>query len=392
MGTECASGATITIDQWSDVFAGLYERIGRRFVRTEVRERLRRYLIGLLDRVERKNGWQLAEVIGDADPQGVQRLVRTAHWDTEAVRDDLRGYVLTHLGDEASGILIVDETGFLKKGRKSCGVARQYTGTAGDTVNAQVGVFLAYASERGTAFIDRAHYLPQEGTKDQRRRVEAGIPKTVRFATKIALAQQMLTRAFAAAAPARWVVADSGYGRSHSFRQWLEKRGRAYAVMIPKTNAISYCGGRERVEQLGARLTGEAWVSIAAGDGAQGERVHDWVGLPLSERCAKGIRRWLLVRRDPDDADAHAYWLAYGPAETTLGELVRVCDKRWQIEECFAQAKGEVGLDHYEVRTWEAWHRFITLCLLAHALLVVLRAQMPGNEASSGKKGMTNLR
>lgn len=391
MGTECASNAIITIDQWSDVFAGLYERIARRFVRTEVRERLRRYLIGLLDRVERKNGWQLAEMIGDADPQGVQRLVRTAHWDTEAVRDDLCAYILAHLGDEASGILIVDETGFLKKGRKSCGVARQYTGTAGDTVNAQVGVFLAYASERGTAFIDRALYLPQEWAKDQRRRVEAGIPKTVRFATKIALAQRMLTRAFAAA-PARWVVADSGYGRSHRFRQWLEKRGRAYAVMVPKTNAISYHSGRERVEQLGARLTEDAWAPISAGSGAQGERVHDWVCVPLSERCAKGMRRWLLVRRDPDDPDAHAYWLAYGPAETTLGELVRVCDMRWQIEECFAQAKGEVGLDHYEVRTWEAWHRFITLCLLAHGLLVVLRAQMLGNEASSGKKGVANLR
>ncbi len=387
MVTECASSATIISDQWADVFADLYERISWRFVRTEVRERLRRYLIGLLDRVERKNGWQLAEVIGDADPQGVQRLVRTARWNAEAVRDDLCHYVLAHLGDEASGILIVDETGFLKKGRKSCGVARQYTGTAGDTVNAQVGVFLAYASERGTAFIDRALYLPQEWTKDQRRRAEAGIPKTARFATKIVLAQRMLTRAFAAAAPARWVVADSGYGRSHRFRQWLEKRGRAYAVMVPKTNAISYHGGRERVEQLGARLTEDAWAPISAGSGVQGERLHDWVCVPLSERCAKGMRRWLLVRRDSADLDAPTYWLAYGPMGTTLEELVRVCDTRWQIEECFAQAKGEVGMDHYEVRTWEAWHRFITLGLVAHAFLVVLRAHVLADTMSGGKKG-----
>jgi SRSO17 transposase len=200
----------------------------------------------------------------------------------------------------------------------------------------------------------------------------------------------MLAGAFAAGAPAHWVVADAGYGRSHRFRQWLEKRGRGYAVMVPKTNAIHYCGGRERVEQLGARLAEDAWMSIAAGVGAQGERIHDWACLPLSERSASGMRHWLLVRRDPDDPDANRYWLAYGPAETTITELVRVCDVRWQIEECFAQAKGEVGMDHYEVRTWEAWHRFITLCLLAHALLVVLRTRALADQAHEGKKGRLN--
>jgi SRSO17 transposase len=331
MVTACGN-EEITLDQWSTVFADLYGRIAHRFARTEVRERLRCYVLGLLGRVERKNGWQLAEAIGDVDPQGVQRLLRFARWDTDGVRDDLRDHVLAHLGNEASGVLIVDETGFLKKGSKSCGVARQYTGTAGDIVNCQVGVFLAYASERGAAFIDRALYLPREWTTDRERRAEAGIPRRVRFATKIALAQQMLARAFAAATPARWIVADSGYGRSHRFRQWLEKHGRAYAVMIPRTNAIQYCGGRERVEQLGERLTAGAWVPTSAGEGAQGERVHDWACLPLSARCAKGMRRWLLVRRDPDDPEGHAYWLAYGPAETTLEALARVCDTRWQIE------------------------------------------------------------
>lgn len=386
----CDISATICTEQWSDVFTDLYERIACRFARTEVRERMRRYLFGLLGRVERKNGWQLAEAIGDTDPQGVQRLLRTTRWDADGVRDDLRDYVFAHLGDETSGILIVDETGFLKKGAKSCGVARQYTGTAGDTVNAQVGVFLAYASDRGAGFIDRALYLPREWTQDRDRRTEAGIPKPVRFATKITLAERMLARAFAADAPARWVVADSFYGRSGPFRCWLEKRGRPYAVMVPKTNAIHYCGGRERVEQLGARLTAAAWMSIAAGEGAQGERVHDWACLPLSDQCANGMCRWLLVRRDPDDPEGHAYWLAYGPTQTTIEELVRVCDVRWQIEECFAQVKGEVGMDHYEVRTWEAWHRFITLCLLTHALLVVLRTRAMADRAHEGKRGMSN--
>jgi SRSO17 transposase len=386
----CGSPALVSFAQWSAVFTDLYERIAHRFARPEVRERLQRYLSGLLDRVERKNGWQLAEAIGETDPQGVQRLLRVARWDTDGVRDALRNYVFAHLGDDTSGVLIVDETGFLKKGTKSCGVARQYTGTAGDTVNAQVGVFLAYASDKGAGFIDRALYLPREWTQDRDRRREAGIPKPVRFATKITLAERMLARAFAADAPARWVVADSFYGRSGSFRRWLEKRGRSYAVMVPKTNAIHYRGGRERVEQLGARLTAAAWMSIAADAGAQDERVHDWACLPLSDQCAKGMRHWLLVRRDPDDPDANRYWLAYGPTGTTIEDLVRVCDVRWQIEECFAQVKGEVGMDHYEVRTWEAWHRFIILCLLAHALLVVLRMQARVDEAGDGKKGMTH--
>jgi SRSO17 transposase len=385
----CDINVAVGIAQWSDLFADLFERIVRRFARIEVRERLQRYLLGLLDCVERKNGWQLAEAIGDADPQGVQRLLRTARWDAEEVRDDLRAYVVDHLGDAASGVLIVDETGFLKQGNKSCGVGRQYTGTAGDTVNAQVGVFLAYASEHGAAFIDRALYLPREWTRDRDRRAEAGIPRVIRFATKITLAERMLARAFDAHVPARWVVADSGYGRSHHFRQWLEKRRRAYAVMVPKTNAISYRGGRERLEQLGARLTEDAWVPVAAGAGVQGERVHEWACLPISASCTGGMRRWLLVRRDldaPTDPDAHRYWLAYGPAETTVAELVRVCDARWQIEECFAQANGEVGMDQYEVRTWQAWQRCITLALVAHAFLVVLRARACVAEAGS-KRG-----
>lgn len=248
------SGSTV-LAGWSQALDELHGRIAPRFARAEVRERARRYLIGLLDRVERKNGWQLAEAIGECGAKGVQRLLNATVWDADGVRDDLRDHVVEHFGDAASGVLIVDETGFLKKGTKSCGVVRQYTGTAGDTVNCQVGVFLAYASEWGTAFIDRALYLPRAWTGDRDRRAEAGIPSTVGFTTKIGLAQQMLERAFNAAVPARWVVADSFYGRSGTFRRWLEERGRAYAVMIPKTNAILYQGQRIRVEQLVARLS-----------------------------------------------------------------------------------------------------------------------------------------
>ena len=362
------------IARCADALAELRARIAHRFARAEARERAGRYLAGLLDRVERKNGWQLAEAMGEAGPRGVQRLLSAAAWDADGVRDDLRAYVVEHLGDEATGVLIVDETGFLKKGAKSCGVARQYTGTAGDTVNCQVGVFLAYASRDGAAFIDRALYLPQEWAEDRVRRAEAGIPEETAFATKIDLAQRMLARAFEAGVPARWVVADAFYGRSHGLRKWLEERGRAYALMIPKTNAVWYQGRRELAEQVGERLS-------------RAPSLGSWACLELSEACAAGMRRWLLVRCDATDPDEHRYFLACGPDGTAVEELVRVCEGRWQIEECLAEAKGEVGLDHYEVRKWNAWHRHATLCLLAHAYLVVTRLAARREEAGEGEKG-----
>jgi SRSO17 transposase len=382
------------IEHWPEVLAGLLRQIAPRFRCVEVRERVGRYLVALLDRVERKNGWQLAEAIGESGPQGVQRLLNAAAWDADGVRDDLRGYVVEHLGDDASGILIIDETGFLKKGSKSCGVGRQYTGTAGDTVNCQVGSFLVYTSRKGAAFIDRALYLPRTWTGDGKRKAEAGIPAPVRFATKTTLAKRMLARAFAAGVPARWVAGDSAYGRSHALRRWLEERHRAYALMVPKTNAVQYRGRRRVAEKLAAQLPETAWMAHSSGMGVQGERMHEWVCLPLSERCPSGMRRWLLMRRSPDDPDDLAYYLACGPERTGTDELIRVCDARWQVEECFAQAKGEIGMDQYEMRTWTAWHRFVTLCMVAHALLVVLRAQSmnPVREAKKGSHRMRSCR
>jgi SRSO17 transposase len=371
------------LGRWAEALAEIQRCIAPRFARAEVHQRVGRYVVGLLDRVERKNGWQLAEAIGETGPQGVQRLLNAAVWDADGVRDELRSYVVDALGDQATGVLIVDETGFLKKGTHSCGVACQYTGTAGTTTNAQVGVFLAYASAKGAAFIDRTLYLPRSWTRAPQRRAEAGIPKGTRFATKLTLAQRMLARAFAARVPACWVTADSGYGRSHAFRRWLEQRDRAYAIMIPKTTAVQYQGRRERAEQLGERLPEEAWSTVATSGDSPRLPVHQWVCLPLLEPCAQGKRRWLLIRRPSGDPCDLAYYLAYGPEETSLQELVWVCDRRWAIEEGFAEAKGEVGLDQYEVRTWTAWHRFMTLGLLAHAALVILRLRAVSDEASA---------
>src|SRR5215207_5007391 len=381
------------VGRWSEALEELHGRIAHRFARLEARERVQRYLRGLLGRIERKNGWQLAEAIGEADPQGVQRLLNNAaKWDADLVRDDLRDYVVEHLGDEDSGVLIVDDTGFLKKGAKSVGVARQYTGTAGDTVNCQVGVFLAYYSEKGTAFVDRALYLPKEWTGDKERRMEAGVSEEVGFANKLELAKRMLQRSFAAGVPARWVVADSFYGRSHGFRSWLERRGRPYAVMVPRTNAVRCQGRRKKIERLAELLPEGAWATIPVREeGDSGERrPWEWACLKLSVDSAKGMRRWLLIRRSsPEDPDDDlAFYQAYGPEETPTYELVKVCQRRWQVEDCFAEAKGEVGLDHYEVRRWDAWHRYVTLCLLAHAFLAVARLAARDEEEADGKKGI----
>jgi SRSO17 transposase len=377
-----------TVAGWPKAWGELHARIGRRFARSEARNRVKRYLVGLLGKIERKNGWQMAEAIGERDPQGVQRLLNSAKWDADLVRDELHEYVVEHLGDEETGILIVDETGFLKKGAKSVGVARQYTGTAGDTVNCQVGVFLAYASEKGTAFIDRALYLPGEWANDPKRRVEAGVPEEVAFANKIELAKRMLGRAFGAEVPAKWVSADSFYGRSHEFRAWLEERGRSYAVMVPKTNAIPLEGRKKRIERHVERLSEDAFSEVRPTQGSSGRRPWEWACLELAPDPEKGMRRWLLVRRSTDDPLDRRLGRSRGPRETTVEELVGVCQERWAVEECFAEAKGEVGLDHYEVRRWEAWHRHVTLCLLAHAFLVVVRSAT-AREEGPGKRGIS---
>jgi SRSO17 transposase len=365
----------------------LQERIAQRFGRVEVRARVRRYLAGLLGRVERKNGWQMAEAIGEPGPQGVQRLLNAAVWDAEAVRDDLRAYVVEQLGDAESGVLVVDETDFPKKGADSCGVAPQYCGSMGRSANAQVGVFLAYTSSKGVAFIDRALYLPRCWTADRARCAAAGVPAGTEFATKVSLAKQMLARAFAAGVPARWVVADCLYGRVHHLRRWLEAQGRAHVLGVMPGQVVAYEGHSLRAKVLAASLPAEAWVPRSAGPGSQGERVHDWACVPLSEEAPAGMGRWLLVRRTLQDPTDLAYFRAYGPAVTPPEALVRIAGRRWAIEEGVAQAKGEVGLDHYEVRRWTAWYRHVTLCLLVQAYLSAVRVQAQECQSSAAQKG-----
>jgi SRSO17 transposase len=359
---------------WRSGLTAVHTRIAPRFARREARERAGRYLDGLLSRVERKNGWQLAEALGEASPDGVQRLLSAARWDADAVRDDLRAYVVEHLGDPGA-VLIVDETGFVKKGDRSAGVAKQYSGTAGRVENCQIGVFLAYASARGRAFLDRALYLPKEWAGDAARRAAAGIPDAIAFATKTELARAMLARAFAAGVPAAWVTGDSIYGNDGKLRFWLHEQRRPYVLAVARSHMVVRDWRQVRVEDLLPDVPPAAWARLAVAAGSKGPRVFDWALARLPFITEAGYGQWLLARRSVSDASEVAFYRVFGPEGTTLETAARVAGTRWAIEEGFERAKGEVGLDQYEVRRWDAWHRHITLCLLAHAYLEVTRAE-----------------
>ena len=356
-----------------------------RFRRGAAHRHAMAYVRGLLSDVERKNGWQLAEHGGYSHPRTIQRVLDRSRWDADAVRDDLRTYVVEHLGDP-DGVLAVDETGFLKKGTKSVGVKRQYTGTAGKKENCQVGVFLCYASEKGAAFIDRELYLPEEWTNDQPRRREAGVPEEVEFATKPLLARKMLKRAFEGGIGASWVVADSVYGdaRGH-IGMFLEEKEQPFVLALSGKAHVWAGFSQPRVSKkvLDALREGslrpeeseeEGWQRLSAGQGSKGERLYDWLRLPLNNPLQEGFRRWLLVRRQIEDPDELSAYIVFAPEQTSLQELARVAGSRWKIEEAFEEAKGEVGLDHYEVRSWVGFYRHVTLAMFAHAFLAAIRA------------------
>jgi SRSO17 transposase len=372
------------VHQWGRELDAVARRIGSRFPRSETRDRVRAYLLGLLGPVQRKNAWQVAEQIGDADPYGVQDLLGRSEWDPDAVRDDLRAYVIQRLGDP-DAVLILDETGFLKKGTHSAGVARQYTGTAGRIENAQVGVFLAYTSSHGTAFLDRALYLPKEWTDDPKRCQRAGIPQGTTFATKPQLAKQMLERAFTAGVPTAWVTGDEVYGGDGSLRRWLEQEGRAYVLAV-RSNQFVWVGfGQTQVGALAAALPKRSWHEITIALGSKGPRRYAWAWLPINHNLGPKWRRWLIIRKSLEDGEL-AYYLAAGSARTTLTRLAQVAGARWSIEGGFESAKQEVGLADYEVRSWAGWHRHITLSLLAHAVLAAVRKLADGPPPKSRPK------
>ncbi len=372
--------ATDEAVDWACGLDGLVEQIAPRFRRAEPRRRVRAYLEGLLCPVERKNGWQLAENAGDRTPDGVQDFLARMRWDADQVRDDLCAYIITHLGD-ADAVLVLDETGFVKKGTKSVGVQRQYSGTAGRIENCQIGVFLGYASRHGRALVDRALYLPEVWANDPARRGAAGVPENTLFATKPQLGRQMLTRAFAAEVPCRWVTGDSVYGADYALRRCIEKSGRGYALAVTSRQRLGFKTVADWLEDVPAGT----WRRLSAGDGAKGPRLYDWAWLSYGLDAAGGWQKGLLIRRKLAQPEAFTFYLTLAPNTAELSDLVRVAGTRWTIGACFEAAKGEVGLDQYEVRSWTGWHRHITLAMLAHAYLTVIR------RAAGGEKGAVDL-
>jgi SRSO17 transposase len=354
-------------------------RIGPRFRRVEPRRRSRAFVLGLLAALPRKNCWTIAEHAGDATPDGMQHLLARARWDADGVRDDLRGFVVEHLGDP-DGVLVADETGDLKKGTATAGVQRQYTGTAGRIENAQVAVYLGYAAPGGHALIDRELYLPRSWTGDQARCQAAGIPEDTGFATKPQLARRMIERAIAAGVPFGWFAADEAYGDNGKLRAWLEERQVRYVLAVSRDHRVPAGAGRTlRADALAARLPKRAWQRLSAGPGAKGQRYYHWAWITISD-SAPGCR-WLLIRRHPRTGEL-AFYRCYAPQPVTLAALVKVAGLRWTIEENFQAGKGLTGLDEHQVRGWTSWHRWVTLAMLASAFLTIAaaaeRARNPG--------------
>jgi len=348
-----------------------------RFARVEIRRRARKFVLALLADLPRKNCWSIAEHAGDPDPHGMQHLLARASWDTDGVRDDLRDYVVGALGD-TDAVLVVDETGDLKKGVHTVGVQRQYTGTAGRIENAQIAVYLVYAGPRGHAMIDRELYLPESWTSDPDRLAAAAVPADIEFLTKPALATGMLSRALRAQVPARWVTADEVYGADPALRAELEANRLGYVLAIGCDRRIFTEAGPIRADQLAAGLPRHAWHRLSAGPGAKGHRFYDWAWIEHTDRDRRKDphdtqRWWLLIRRHRHTGEL-AFYRCYSPDAVPLRELVRVAGRRWAIEEAFQAGKGLAGLDEHQVRRWTSWRRWTLLAMIAHALLAVIAA------------------
>lgn len=345
------------------------------FHRPEAHRHAADYLRGLLAEVQRKNGWQLAEQAGYAHPRGIQRVLDRYAWDADAVRDDLRRYVIAELGDP-TGVLVVDETGFPKQGQHSAGVARQYSGTLGKIANCQVGVFLGYASPMGHVALDRELFIPKEWFADRDRCRTVGIADDLEPQTKPQLALTMLERALDGKVPAAWVTGDEVYGSDSKLRRALEARPQGYVLAVRSNQYLTTwppygTPGQTTTAAVAATVPPEHWQRLSCGAGAQGPRVYDWAWVPVRPAERQGWVHSVLLRRHPERPEEVAYYLAYAPAGTPLAELVRVAGARWSIDDLFKLAKGQVGLDHYEVRSWQGWYRHTTLALVALAVLTV---------------------
>jgi SRSO17 transposase len=361
-------------DRWWTEFSAVIDRIAPRFARYEPLRHAGELMAGMVSGLDRKNCWTIAEHRGDVTPDGLQHLLSRAKWDADGVRDDVREYVIDAFGDPGA-VLVVDETGDVKKGVHSVGVQRQYSGTAGRIENSQVAVFLTYAAPRGHALIDRALYLPRSWAEDPQRCTDAGIPVNKRcFATKPALATALIARAVTAQVPAAWVAGDEVYGADPRLRATVRGHGLGYVLAVSANRRVPTHAGAIRVDRLPAQLPKRAWQKLSAGTGAHGQRYYSWGWIELlAEDDADTGWHYLLIRRN-DRTGEHAYLRCYSPRPVTLHALVTVAGQRWRIEESFQAAKGLIGLDQHQVRRWTSWHRWTTLAMLAHAFLAVATA------------------
>ena len=364
---------------WEEELAALKARVGAVLPRAELRATAAAFVDGLLSGVSRKVGWLMAEQAGHERPYRMQSPLGRSRWRADALRDVVRDYALEALGDP-DGVLVVDETGFLKKGTASVGVARQYSGMAGRIENCQIGVFLAYASRHGQALIDRQLYLPKAWAEDAARRAKAAVPPDIAFATKTEIAREMIDRALDAGTPCAWVLADALDGSDSALRRMLEARSQPYVLAIRSNLTLRFLDATGFVQtdpaSLADALAPDAWAAHPAGDGAKGLRLYDWARIAMPWVCAPGTTRWLLIRRARRDPDARAYYLVFAPADASLAELAGAAGLRWTIEACFQHAKDDLGLDHCEARSWHGWHRHMTLCMAAAAFLARLAASI----------------
>ena len=373
-----AAGHSLDPERWRAHFDGLMGRIAGRFTRVEPRRHARDLVLGLLSDLPGKNCWTIAEHAGHAGPGPLQHLLARAAWDADGVRDDLRGYVTGHLGDE-DAVLVVDETGDLKKGTRTAGVQRQYTGTAGRIENTQVAVYLTYATRAGHALIDRASYLPRSWAGDRARRAAAGVPQDAEFATKPALARQMIIGALDGGAAARWVAGDEVYGADPGLRRALEDCGTGYVLAVACSHRVTTAAGPQRADATARSLPRQAWQRLSAGRGSKGPRFYDWAWIIIDAGAAPAGQRSLLIRRNNTTGEL-AYYRCYAAAPVPLAELVRVAGRRWTVEESFQACKGLTGLDQHQVRRWVSWQRWTVLAMLAYAFLAVLAATEHGRQ------------
>ena len=366
-----------SIADWRHALEGMKAFIAPAFKRSEQRASAGAFVDGLLSGVERKTGWMLAEEAGLARPYRMQSLLGRSSWSADKLCDRVRRYAVDVLGDP-DGVLVIDETGFLKKGTHSAGVARQYSGTAGRIENSQIGVFAAYASRYGHALIDRRLYLPKSWANDPERRAKAHIPESVEFATKPAMAREMIARLLDEGTPCAFVLADAVYGSDHQFRRMLEDRGQPYVLAVQSKHTLRFLQEWALVQtdpaSMIAELPPEAWQPLSAGEGAKGPRFYDWVWIPLKYQAGRGFSRWLLARRSLRDPRTIAYYFAYARSGTALADLAAAAGLRWTIEECFLRAKDDLGLDHCEARSWHGWHRHMSLVMAAAAFLARIAA------------------